>query len=103
LKRTGERDDFCRFLGNFFPPKFLLAYHSRFSGMGRCRKYRRALGIEPQNLIRLSQWNGSTTVRTRSDLHPNAGSPSALNLVFMSEQYNTGSPPPVVKRAFMTV
>lgn len=49
--RTDERNDFRRFLGNFLPPKLLLPYRPRFSDVGQCREYWRALRVESQDLI----------------------------------------------------
>ena len=42
-------------------------------------------------------------MKIRSDLHSNAGSPPALNLMFMSEQRNASPPSSIVERTCRTV
>jgi len=102
-RRTNERDDFRRFLGNFLPPELLLTYHPRLRDVGRRRKDWRALRVESQDLITPSQRNGRSLVRMKSDLHSNAGSPSALDLMFVSEQCNTSPPSSIVKCTYRTM
>ena len=71
--------------------------------MGQRREYWRTLGVESQDLIKLSQWNDWIAVEMESDLHSDAGGPSAFDLVFVSEQCNTSSPSPIIKSTFTAI
>ena len=71
--------------------------------MGGCRKYRRALRVESQDLVQTISVRGWLYSQKETDLHPNAGSPSALNLMFMSEQCNTSPPSSIIECTFIKV